>query len=119
MTFIQRYGLVQYDRAVAARFPRVGLCEWCPPQKTYFDHCHAHGWIRGEVCPSHNGRMKQIDARLRSEWEPWMVQHWLRCPDCAASQPLDLPDVTEIEREKMFHIRHFDLLVKSLLGESA
>ena len=98
MTFIQRFGLIQYDRT---KLPdRLGMCELCPPLNTVFDHCHEHGWIRGEVCSSHNGRMKQIDAGLRPElWEPWMLMHWQRCPDCAASRMCILQDRQELDVE--------------------
>ena len=94
MNFIERAGLVQYDRQ---KLPdRSGVCDLCPPKVTYFDHCHEHGWIRGEVCPSHNGSMKLIDAnRNQHLWEPWMLRHWLRCPDCAAARNRELPETPD------------------------
>ena len=84
MGLIDRVGLVQYH---SLKLPeRVGTCELCPPKNTYFDHCHEHGWIRGELCSSHNGRMQFIDAETRQDlWEDWMLMHWLKCPDCAAT----------------------------------
>jgi len=66
-----------------------GTCEWCPPETflptgTIFDHCYRHGWVRGEVCHSHNGRMNAIDQGVRQElWERRMAVQWLRCADCA------------------------------------
>jgi len=81
-SFIDRYGPVQYNRV---KLPdRTGICELCPPKNTYFDHCHEHGWIRGELCSSHNIRMARIDADVdQQKWEDWMMRHWYRCPDCA------------------------------------
>ena len=95
---MQRFGLMKYDRT---RLPdRLGMCELCPPLSTVFDHCHEHGWIRGEVCSSHNGRMKLIDAGLRPElWEPWMLEYWRRCPDCAESRMRVLQDRQELDVE--------------------
>jgi|SRR6266849_8665247 len=86
MTFIARHGLVQYEIA-QQKIPLWGICEWCPPEETVLDHCHKHGWVRGEICVSHNGRMRQIDAGVSPDrWRPWMVSHWRRCPDCAAQE---------------------------------
>jgi hypothetical protein len=50
-SFIERYGLMKYN----GRHPlKMGTCELCPPtappppSQTVYDHCHQHGWIRGE-----------------------------------------------------------------------
>lgn len=66
--------------------------------KYAYDHCHAHGWVRGVLCHSCNNRMKAVDeamtklaygelAKLRGKPGDHgkLFQHWMRCPDCAAS----------------------------------
>lgn len=92
MTFIERYGLVGYG---GTHLPKLGVCEICltiPPPATYLDHCHEHGWIRGEVCHSHNLKMQAIDAGTKVHlWEPWMLEHWQKCPDCVQTQSRALP----------------------------
>jgi hypothetical protein len=92
MTFIERYGLVRYKGTHPSK---LGVCEIClavPPPATYLDHCHDHGWIRGEVCHSHNLKMQAIDAGTKFHlWEPWMLEHWQKCPDCVRTQSRALP----------------------------
>lgn len=97
VNFIERNGLIRYPVANL----RLGVCELCPPKRTVLDHCHEHGWIRGELCASHNGRMQLIDAgdRQRS-WEPWMLEHWQRCPECAATQERELPQPPKLLSEE-------------------
>src|SRR5262245_25746155 len=59
--------------------PKLGICEVCcgpPLPDTVYDHCHDHGWIRGEVCASHNSLLAVGYP------EPWMAEHWKRCPEC-------------------------------------
>ena len=82
MTFIEAHGYVQYSEARNWPLPRIGLCEW--DHRTYLDHCHVHGWVRGEVCGHHNSRMAAFDAGLLflDQREPWMLEQWLRCPEC-------------------------------------
>jgi hypothetical protein len=44
--------------------------------------------------------MKLIDAGLRPElWEPWMLECWRRCPDCAESRMRVLQDRQELDVE--------------------
>lgn len=74
----------------------AGKCDWCPDRPGYvrtgFDHCHKHGWIRGELCDSHNIRMRKIDSGIfPSSWEPWIVEHFNRCPDCRAADSREVP----------------------------
>jgi len=77
--------------------PKLGICEVClasPPPATDLDHCHEHGWIRGEVCHSHNLKMQAIDAGTKFHlWDPWMLEHWQKCPDCVRTQSRVLPSV--------------------------
>lgn len=97
MTFIERNGLIRYPGVNL----RLGMCELCPPKSTVLDHCHEHGWIRGELCASHNGRMRLIDAGDgQCGWEPWMLEHWLRCPECAATQARELPQQPKLLSEE-------------------
>jgi len=83
-SFQDRYGLMAYTKALSLRqrgLLEVTKCEWCP---TYLDHCHQHQWVRGELCPHHNNRMKQIDARTHSlrAAQAWQISQFLRCPEC-------------------------------------
>ena len=107
------------DKICKRKYPdrplRSGYCDWCLsgssdiPQNTFFDHCRKHGWIRGEVCHSHNLRMKRIDANIAPEtWEPWMVEHFNRCPDCRVEERIPV----HIERPKLLTrgVRLFDII---------
>src|SRR5205823_9787657 len=64
---------------------KMGRCELCPPtalpppSQTVYDHCHQHGWIRGEVCVSHNRRLTLPGSYY---WGPEMIEFWNRCPEC-------------------------------------
>jgi hypothetical protein len=52
-----------------------GTCEICHRTGARdVDHCHEHGIVRGFLCRSCNGRIRE-DA----EWDPWMKQ----CQFCA------------------------------------
>jgi len=78
MTFIETHGLVRYGRT---RPTKTGICEICqtaPPPATVLDHCHEHGWIRGEVCLSHNALL----ATRSDRWDETMIACWNHCPDC-------------------------------------
>lgn len=69
-----------------------------------FDHCHEHGWIRGVICASCNGKMRNVDLRMEySEVQtigfdddypielelptPAYNRHWEKCPDCRKTGP--------------------------------
>jgi hypothetical protein len=84
MTFIETHGLVKYGRR---NLPKTGICELCnavAPPATVFDHCHLHGWIRGEICIRHN-------LLLASCPEPWMAEYPRHCPGCPPLQIIPAP----------------------------
>jgi hypothetical protein len=82
-----------------------------------FDHCHSHGWVRGEVCHAHNSRMRDIDRLTNSErWTRWMVKMWLRCPDCEATAEgamlAAFVDAPEFKLLTLFMSRHQYLVLE-------
>ena len=94
-TFIERHGLVRYARGLGARYPREGPCEIgicraydieVKASRLVFDHCHAHGWVRGLVCVPCNNRLMHIETGLRPEppeWQhPALAAHLMKCPEC-------------------------------------
>lgn len=104
MTFLDEYGLVQYQERELARYSREGACEVCgisaadlterystdgyrpaPASiRLNFDHCHAHGWIRGRLCTRCNTEMS-LSVRMgleRSRRAPQYLAHLAKCPDC-------------------------------------
>jgi Recombination endonuclease VII len=93
-SFIERYGLMKYN----GRHPlKMGTCELCPPtappppSQTVYDHCHQHGWIRGEVCISHNSRLTVPGSY---QWGPDMIAFWNRCPECPRLSSVSNDSVT-------------------------
>lgn len=67
-------------------------CILCGDRKLqpYADHCHEHGWVRGDVCPRCNTLMSLIDRHISplesSLTHPLtlaaLITHAGRCPDC-------------------------------------
>ena len=59
-----------------------------------YDHCHKHGYIRGVVCSSCNGKMRLFDRLMETRQferipvRKWRAppssyfKHWEKCPDC-------------------------------------
>jgi hypothetical protein len=107
--FIEQYGLVQYRPGL--NYLRDGSCEitgcstlrasfaskkgsrsgWTVSEREdsplYFDHCHAHGWIRGLVCASCNSVMRHLDKhgyllRYRVDLREAYRKHLNQCHDC-------------------------------------
>ena len=77
----------------ASRMPRIArqhyTCEACDRWGYAWDHCHAHGWIRGLLCGRCNLFFAEFDRGLipyfttDSDIDRW--QSWRdRCDDCAA-----------------------------------
>jgi Recombination endonuclease VII len=105
MTFIARFGLVQFTKHLGKRYPRDGLCEICgltgaevaaerwrdeiPGDYRYphmgklqFDHCHDHGWVRGLLClPCNNGAENQS-----GHIDPKIIAYRGNCPDCRTAR---------------------------------
>lgn len=53
----------------------------------YLDHCHSHGWVRGQVCAGCNSVMRFVDKRrCLSRYMPTLRDEFRRqynqCPDC-------------------------------------
>jgi hypothetical protein len=115
MSYIELNGLVPYK---SKNCPALsGTCDWCPDRPGYvrtgFDHCHKHGWIRGELCDSHNSRMRKVDAGIaRYSWESWMAEHFNRCPDCAEFRPVVEPEPKQLDQPKLLTrgVRLFDII---------
>ena len=78
--FVVRNGHVLYPHGV-----RSGKCEYgCTAVNTVLDHCHVHGWVRAEVCSTHNAWMRLIDLRIGEpcDYDPRQVNQARQCPDC-------------------------------------
>lgn len=49
-----------------------------------WDHCHAHGYIRGPLCGYHNGRMRHYDnGRDSYAHDPDYIEFARRCSGCS------------------------------------
>jgi hypothetical protein len=87
-----------------------GTCPVCQRdgERLITDHCHAHGWIRGQICEGcnqmirheerrhpmtdllaglcwHRHRTEQNYVRCRAGWltaNARRIAHYRRCPDC-------------------------------------
>lgn len=85
------------------------LCELCnaPSLKPRTDHCHAHGWVRGVLCPRCNTLMAFIDRRVSlrkvAVTEPLtltaLVAYAARCLDC---EPFGVDDLGPVCGLKVF-----------------
>ena len=82
--------LVRYGEHVCAEPGTPCLLCGDPALLPRTDHCHAHGWVRGVLCPRCNTLMAFIDRRATvresSITAPLtlaaLVAHAARCPDC-------------------------------------
>lgn len=104
--FIERFGHVPMSIALSKTWGIRPLkperfCEFpdCPSRTpASVDHCHAHGWIRGWVCASHNVRLGQLDAVMQMPGirvdlgpSPW-ADHLAKCPACSRVPPIRARD---------------------------
>jgi hypothetical protein len=85
--FIVTYGYIQY--ADVRTYPRGDTCEICGAtgckggrarQDYVFDHCHAHGWVRGITCQPCNVMLPS--AETGEVITPRQANHLANCPDC-------------------------------------
>lgn len=103
--FVDRYGAVRWTPHLGRRYPRDGACEVCgrtPVELAaeyaedrnkhlgvlMFDHCHAHGWVRGMLCLGCNNAMVLYDKgsrRWRPGWQERYAAHAAACPGCLAA----------------------------------
>ena len=76
------------------KVPPGATCEGCGGAARVTDHCHAHGWVRGQVCTRCNGLMGIIDRRIAPKVEMALVDSllglWHRCPDCSRAGAIEL-----------------------------
>lgn len=80
MTFIEEHGVVRYRRS-GNPYPHrncCDLCQVCRAIRFVFDHCHRHGWIRGELCESCNIRLGR-PALLPDDSA---LRYLANCPGC-------------------------------------
>jgi hypothetical protein len=83
-------------------------CEGCgenPASQT--DHCHQHGWVRGQVCRGCNTWMGLIDRRVAPQVDLatlLVLQH--RCPEC---DQLSISDLA-VTKTKTLYLRVDDTL---------
>ncbi|MFF5372836.1 endonuclease domain-containing protein [Streptomyces sp. NPDC013187] len=75
--------------------PEAFLCRMCPRprQALYWDHCHAHGFVRGPVCASCN---TYEGGGHRFIHQPGAVSHLLQCEGCRRDRtvpPRHQPDI--------------------------
>ena len=104
--FIEKYGLVKYNRNLGKKYPRTGACEVCGQAeyvsysgktvKLVFDHCHIHGWVRGMICAGCNVEMGRVDSHIVRDDKDLKAAHDFtiallsqhhRCPGCPVWEP--------------------------------
>ncbi|WP_327350291.1 endonuclease domain-containing protein [Streptomyces sp. NBC_01304] len=76
-----------YAAAFAKRSPADAfLCWMCsdPRRALYWDHCHAHGFIRGPLCV----RCNNAEGGPRFIEQPRAVEHLLQCTGCHGDRTL-------------------------------
>lgn len=93
--FVIRHGFVKYKPYQLRKYARDGLCEICggPPggkPMLLFDHCHAHGWVRGLICNYCNDHVGFIEngwnRYLRDIVLERFPEYRNNCPDCCDSE---------------------------------
>ena len=97
--FIERYGHVPVDiargaRAIGKWWAAECFCEFpdCASREpAEVDHCHAHGWVRGWICTSHNVRLGRLEAVMQMDGirvdlgSSLWGQYLAACPACTGS----------------------------------
>jgi hypothetical protein len=53
----------------------------CPDPASEWDHCHAHGFVRGPLCKSCNVKELGAFASLNPESEA-IIAYYSNCPEC-------------------------------------
>lgn len=106
--FAARFGHVRYTDAMRKpadlriRYARTAACEFpgCGLTGKYaeilvFDHCHAHGFVRGLLCTTHIARLGQIEAVAAIEGvtvdlgTTAYAKLVARCPGCSGSPVIE------------------------------
>lgn len=75
-------------------------CALCPVRATLWDHCHAHGWVRGPLC----GRCNQEEAR-------WLGSaagrsHLWSCGQCREERTLPVRQLVHLVQRAPVPFRH-------------
>jgi hypothetical protein len=91
--FVLRHGRVKWTPTLGREYVRAGLCEICgraPAGKPIllFDHCHAHGWVRGLLCNFCNDQLGFYESgqihRCRASLVERFPAYLQNCAGCAA-----------------------------------
>ena len=79
--FIVTHGYIQYGAQKGlTRGSECEICNVTERTDIVFDHCHAHGWIRGRVCQPCN--LMLVMAETGTVIVPRQAGHLANCPDC-------------------------------------
>jgi recombination endonuclease VII len=66
--------------------PGFGTCEICGKRESLNnDHCHTHGWVRGEICTSCNlsiGFIERSSVTSKTDLAESIASHLRKCPEC-------------------------------------
>lgn len=81
--FIVTHGYIRYGGHRG--LPRIGNCELCSAEQLLlvFDHCHAHGWIRGRTCQPCNMLLPAAETGIVVT--DVQAGHLANCPECPAA----------------------------------
>lgn len=83
---------VPYRYIKGAAAGRDETCVLCGSRRTdlVVDHCHEHGYARGLLCGSCNGRLAALDAGAAPT--PREAFYLGNCPECRKAESPDSPD---------------------------
>lgn len=84
---------VPYRYIKGAAAGRDETCVLCGSRRTdlVVDHCHQHGYARGLLCASCNGRLAVLDAGTAAP-TPREAFYLGNCPECRKAESPDSPD---------------------------